>query len=137
VVDKNDNTEVWQGYELTISHGTTTLHLPAADSSHQDRQRQQEHCVLCRSPRDELEGLIGGIRRLLDGASDVFEFEPAEPSFELRFEHQAEGEFRTYLWLNTGNVETEIYRWNSIGIRLFATESDLRRFTDELESEFS
>ncbi|MBX9695536.1 MAG: hypothetical protein K2Z81_24340 [Cyanobacteria bacterium] len=130
-IDK-DNTEpeLWQSYVLQIAHGDTLFSIPG-------ESRTSEACVLCRRPKDEIVHLAKILSELVEHQRDASQFEPLEPSFELRVERQSEDGYRVFMWLDKGNVETEIYRWDSLGIRFFTSGDNLQRFTLELLEQFA
>ncbi len=131
-IDKNSpDPEVWQPYVLQIAHGDALFSIPPSQTL------AAEACVLCRSPKDEIAQIVKSLSQLLENKRDSAQFEPLEPSFELRVERQSEDGYRVFMWLNTGNVETEIYRWDSLGIRLFTSGDNLQRFTQELAEQFA
>lgn len=101
-----------------------------------DIQAVADAYVLCRSPRDEVKTLITHLDELGEGRRAKMLFEPFEPSFELSAESNG-GSFRIELFVDAGNVETGICRWDALGIRFFTDTPRLKRFTDALKTEFS
>jgi hypothetical protein len=91
--------------------------------------------VLCRKPQDEINHLTKQLKDLIDGKKNRVLFEPAEPSFELAIEVSA-GSYRVECFIDAGNVETGIYRWDALGVRFFTDQKRIANFIEELENEF-
>ncbi|MBX9941399.1 MAG: hypothetical protein K2Y32_19205 [Candidatus Obscuribacterales bacterium] len=91
--------------------------------------------VLCRKPQDEINHLTRQLKDLIDGKKNRVLFEPAEPSFELALEVSA-GSYRVECFIDAGNVETGIYRWDALGVRFFTDQKRIANFIEELENEF-
>jgi len=133
-----DGQETWQKYRLEAAHGATILVIP-----HENLKDDAcMACTLCRHPTDEPRKLSDLLSGLLAGRYESFSFEPLEPSFQLDVERQQSNEvgdvdgFRVTLWLNPANVETAIFSWDSIGLRFFTSEKNLKRFTQDLNEDF-
>ncbi|MBN8661543.1 MAG: hypothetical protein J0M35_14355 [Candidatus Obscuribacter phosphatis] len=91
--------------------------------------------VLCRKPQDEINHLTKQLKDLIEGKKNRVLFEPAEPSFELALEVSA-GSYRVECFIDAGNVETGIYRWDALGVRFFTDQKRIANFIEELENEF-
>ncbi len=123
----------WDKLILTIKQGATTLALGGPGKDPDDS------VVLCRCPQDEPKTLAANLQKILDGTVDEIGFEPSEPSFEILVKRSGEPTqgFRVQIWFDYGNVETGIYRWDSLGMRFFTTNARLERFIADLKSEFA
>lgn len=123
----------WDKLILTIKQGATTLTLGGPGKDPDDS------VVLCRDPQDEPKTLAANLQKILDGTVDEIGFEPSEPSFEILVKRSGEPTkgFRVQIWFDSGNVETGIYRWDSLGMRFFTTKPRLERFIDELKDDFA
>ena len=91
--------------------------------------------VLCRAPSDEPQNLVKMLSEFGTGKRSKLLFEPSEPSFELSINTIA-GSMRVELFIDAGNVETGIYRWDSFGIRFFTSAANLEAFSRQLQEEF-
>ncbi|HMX44940.1 MAG TPA: hypothetical protein PKC93_03270 [Candidatus Obscuribacter sp.] len=100
-----------------------------------DIQAVADAYVLCRSPKDEVKTLVKHLSELGEGKRAKVLFEPYEPSFELSAESNG-GSIRIEMFIDAGNVETGITRWDALGIRFFTSIPLLKRFTEELKTEF-
>lgn len=91
--------------------------------------------VVCRSPQDEIGGLVKHLSELLEDKRPRVMFEPTEPSFELSVESTGGG-IKVEMFVDAGNVETGIYRWDALGIRFFTSAAQMRSFIQQLKDEF-
>lgn len=92
--------------------------------------------LVCRDPQDEIKALIKLLEGLLHGSRNKVLFEPAEPSFEFAIEGTGGG-LKVHIFVDAGNVETGIFRWDALGIRFFTNNEKLASFIQELKAEFS
>ncbi len=92
--------------------------------------------LVCRSPQDEMAALVKLLEGLLEGTRNKVLFEPAEPSFEFAIEGSGGG-LKVHIFVDAGNVETGIFRWDALGIRFFTNNEKLASFIQELKAEFS
>jgi hypothetical protein len=113
--------ETWQQLELSLKSGSRLL---------------TEGAIICRDPRDEVAELANLLNDLLSGRRTEVRFEPAEPSFELKFERTREGGIKAEVWLDSGNATTGFYRWDAAGIRFYTTDEHLASFKQDLQQEF-
>ncbi|MBI2996160.1 MAG: hypothetical protein HYY52_05575 [Candidatus Melainabacteria bacterium] len=91
--------------------------------------------VLALKPINEIENLINGIKNFLnDKETKMFAFEPIEPSFEFILERAHKG-YSAMCWIDAGNVISNHYTWDGLGIRFFTTEKNLLSFVEELSKE--
>ncbi|MGH9550701.1 MAG: hypothetical protein ACRD3W_15075 [Terriglobales bacterium] len=125
--------QTWQRFSLILTSGTTKLSLGVANST----PDEDDACILCRKPDDEITRFIKLVQELVDFDRDKLLFEPAEPSFELMIERSNITGLRVSAWLDAGNAKTGIYRWDAAGIRFFTLQEHLVTFLHELKSEFA
>ncbi len=91
--------------------------------------------VLALKPINEIENLINGINNFLKNKeSEMFSFEPNEPSFELILEKSHKG-YSATCWVDAGNVISNHYSWDGFGVRFFTTEENINSFVEELIKE--
>lgn len=124
--------------------------IPLADGSFLERHPQDTGAkgyLVCRAPKDEVAQLVALLKRLAEHKSNSIRFETLEPTFELEITRQtgeADGEagqveddgLRVQLFVDAGNVETEISRWDALGIRFFTNQTNLEQFIEALQKEF-
>lgn len=143
------NEQTWQYFSLNLVNGPRTLSFttPPDSFAHMEFENEIQNAVadiqavahaylLCRSPQDEVGKLIEKIESLLKGEKAQLLFEPAEPSFDLTM-NKVGGGFRVECFVDAGNVETGIYRFDALGIRFFTTEALLEDFIKELKEDFA
>lgn len=136
--------EVWQYFILTLGNGhheltfasanTTTFELE--QSAFKDYAKVANGYLLCRKPKDEVKSLITLLHETLGGKAHAV-FEPLEPSFELTLVNDGSAGIKATIFVDEGNVETSVYRWDAFGLRFFTTQANLARFTNELKEEFA
>ncbi|MBS1990530.1 MAG: hypothetical protein JSS83_08435 [Cyanobacteria bacterium SZAS LIN-3] len=142
---KEKEDQLWQLLDLEVTSGKRTLSFTTADG--QDELESVTHAVenisaiahaylFCRKPSDEPRNLVKMLEEVISGKRPKLLFEPAEPSFEMTI-NAVGGGLRVELFVDAGNVETGIYRWDSLGIRFFTTAANLQSFVDELKAEFN
>ena len=91
--------------------------------------------VLALKPINEIESIINGTKSFLQSeTSKMFSFEPIEPSFELILERAHKG-YSVICWMDSGNVVSDHYTWDGLGIRFFTSEEKILSFVKELEKE--
>lgn len=125
----------WDRLILRLTQGSTTLSLGGSET----KDDPQDSVILCREPTDEAKALVDNLQKVLDGIIEETLFEPSEPSFEINVRRSGtptQG-FRIHIWFDSGNVETGIYRWDSLGLRFFTTDTRLRGFIQDLKDEFA
>jgi len=143
---KEKEDQLWQLVDLEVVSGTRTLSFTTADGQEQslehlghavqDISAVAHAYLICRKPSDEARNLVKMLEEVISGKRPKLLFEPAEPSFELSI-NAVGGGLRVELFVDAGNVETGIYRWDSLGIRFFTTAQNLQSFVDELKADFS
>jgi hypothetical protein len=136
-------TEAWQFYSITLVHGERTLAFTSPseekqiyDGFVQEVDKVADGYLVCRTPRDEIGSLVKLLERFTAGTVNSVRFEPMEPSFEFILERQNEDEIRLSVFVDEGNVLTQIARWDSLGLRFFTTQSNVQQFIDELKRDF-
>ena len=142
-VTKEKQEQTWQLVDLEVKSGPRSLVFKSdqdqtvADftAAVEGMSKIARAYALCRKPADEPHNLVKMLGELVAGERAKLFFEPSEPSFELTINNVGGG-FRVELFVDAGNVETGIYRWDSLGIRFFTTLTDLKSFHDELKAEF-
>lgn len=95
--------------------------------------------LLFRKPKDEVKALIDGLKAVHDKQTDLFSFEPSEPSFDLKLvrpDRELDG-LKVYVFVDEANIETGISRWDALGLRFFSNDRKLALFINELKSEFN
>jgi hypothetical protein len=141
--------QTWQYFSLNLGNGPRTLSFttPPDSFAHMEFENEIQNAVediqavahaylFCRSPQDEVEKLIEKIESLFTGEKAQLLFEPAEPSFDLTIS-KVGGGYRVECFVDAGNVETGIYRFDALGIRFFTTEALLKDFIKELKADFA
>jgi hypothetical protein len=124
--------QTWQTFSLVLKSGDFNLTLGKGDASTPNNQG----CMFCRQPEDELEGVFEQLQELLDNKRDKLLFEPAEPSFELTITRSGAHGYKVEVWLDAGNAKTGIYRWDAAGVRFFTLHKHLVAFLEELRTQF-
>jgi hypothetical protein len=136
--------QLWQLVDLQVTSGQRRLDfcsdpgqsVEAFSASVESLSDIAHSYVLCRTPADEPKNLVKMLTNLVDGTKVKLLFEPSEPSFEMSITIVGGG-FRVELFVDAGNVETGIYRWDALGIRFFTTSQNLQAFIDELKHDFN
>ena len=136
-------TETWQFYSIKLVHGERKL---AFTSPSEDKEKYEGYVqnvdtvadgyLLCRAPRDEVATLVKLLERFAAQEVSTVRFEPLEPSFELVLDRQNQDEIRLNVFVDEGNVLTEIARWDSLGLRFFTNQSRVEQFIQELKRDF-
>jgi hypothetical protein len=116
----------WQKIAITFISGERRVEL-----------LDNESCLLCRQPSDEIEQLANQLKQLISGTKTTVLFEPAEPSFELNFSSQPAGGIKVEAWLDASNGTTGFYAGDGLGIRFLTDLPNLQKFVDELNAETS
>ena len=141
-------TQTWQHVKLTLNNGPNSLvyetrpgdekaaELTLLQNATADIQTVAHAYLLCRYPQDEAQFLAEKIEELVQEKRSQVLFEPAEPSFELSIKGVGGG-VKLEFFVDAGNVETGIYRWDALGIRFFTNNQHLTAFVAELKSEFA
>jgi hypothetical protein len=124
--------QTWQNFSLVLKSGDFNLTLGKGDSSTPNNQG----CLFCRQPEDELGGVFEQLQELVDNKRDKLLFEPAEPSFELTITRSGAHGYKVEVWLDAGNAKTGIYRWDAAGVRFFTLHKHLVAFLEELKQQF-
>ena len=141
---KEKEHQLWQFVDLELVSGSRVLNFTTADGQTTEsltgaveKISAVAHAyLLCRKPSDEPKNLVKMLGEMISGKRPKLLFEPAEPSFELSI-NAVGGGHRVDFFVDSGNVETGIYRWDSLGIRFFTTVANLESFTDELKADFN
>lgn len=141
-------TQTWQHVKLTLVNGPNSLvyqtqpgdekvaELTLMQNALADIQTVAHAYLLCRHPQDEAHVLADRLQQLAAAQRSQVLFEPAEPSFELSVKSAGAG-VKVEFFVDAGNVETGIYRWDALGIRFFTNNQLLTDFVAELKSEFA
>jgi len=137
--------EVWQYCTLTLANGQRQLVYTAKhpstyeleQSAFADYAKVASGYLLCRKPKDEVKGLVDQLSHIVDGKSSHAIFEPLEPSFELTVLFEGSENVRVTIFVDEGNVETAVCRWDALGLRFFTTRNNLLTFINELKQEFA
>jgi hypothetical protein len=124
---ETEGAQTWQKIKLGLRCGRRELSLSAAD---------QEACLVCREPDDEMLHLVEMLGELAEGKREKVLFEPAEPFFELNIERTRDGSFTVETWIDSGDAATGFYRWDAIGVRFFTTTEQMKNFAREMSAEF-
>jgi hypothetical protein len=143
-VSGHKENQQWQLIDLKVASGKRSLTFdsdPNQDvesftAAVESLAKIAHSYVLCRKPSDEAKHLVKMLGEIVVGSRAKLLFEPAEPSFELSITSVGGG-LRVELFVDAGNVETSIYRWDSLGIRFFTTNKNLQAFIDELKADFN
>jgi hypothetical protein len=143
-VTKEKEKQEWQLLDLKVESGQRSLtfdsdsgqSVESFTAAVESLSTIAHSYVLCRRPVDEPKNLVKMLGEMIGGTRTKLLFEPAEPSFELSINNVGGG-LRVELFVDAGNVETGIYRWDSLGIRFFTTCQNLQSFIDELKADFN
>lgn len=122
----------WREFKLTLTSGEQTISL-GNDAGGEEK----EGCLLCLSPDNEVARLVKLLEELAARRRDRVLFEPAEPSFELEIARSGPDGLKVYIWIDSGNAKTGIYRWDAAGIRFFTLQEHLVSFLQELKDQFA
>ncbi len=91
--------------------------------------------VLALKPVNEIKNLVEGIKGFLENKNaNMFSFEAIEPSFEFILERSHKG-YSFICWLDAGNVISDHYSWDGLGVRFFTTGEKVNNFLNELNKE--
>jgi hypothetical protein len=140
---KEKENQLWQLVDLTLLSGQRSLSFSTDPGQNVDSVTEAVESIsavahaylVCRKPADEPQSLVKMLGEMAAGTRTKLLFEPAEPSFELSINNVGGG-LRVEFFVDAGNVETGIYRWDSLGIRFFTTSQNLQSFIDELKADF-
>lgn len=124
-INSADETERWQDVVVVLHTERIRISTEGAGDF-----------TLCRSPLDEPARLIAELEEVIANKRTQVLFEPQEPSFELNFSVSHHGGIKVEAWVDSGNAQTGFYRWDAAGVRFFTNADHLRKFIDELKSEF-
>lgn len=120
----------WVPYKLTLKSADKELVYEMTDG-----EKGAGDYVLALEPVNELSNLIGGIKNFLESkTTNLFSFEPIEPSFELIIERSHKG-YSVTCWVDAGNVMSDHFSWDGFGIRFFTGEKRILSFVEELIKE--
>lgn len=120
----------WIPYEIILNSGNKKLLYKKETNNNGSGDY-----VFSLKPVNEIENMLNGIESFLISENRaLFSFEPIEPSFELNIEKSFKG-FSVLLWIDAGNVISDHYTWDGLGIRFFTTEEKINLFVNELRSE--
>lgn len=125
--------QTWQTFSLILKSGDFNLTLGKGEQS---GTPNNQGCMFCRQPEDELEAVFEQLQELVDNKRDKLLFEPAEPSFELTITRSGAHGYKVEVWLDAGNAKTGIYRWDAAGVRFFTLHKHLVAFLEELRRQF-
>lgn len=138
--------QIWQFVRLTMTNGPRVLTFETPEHSAEEQAEISESVtniqevahayLLCRKPTDEIAQLISKLEDMAAEKRSQVLFEPAEPSFELSI-HAIGGGLKVDFFVDAGNVETGIYRWDALGIRFFTNSQRLESFISGLKAEFN
>jgi len=123
--------QTWQTFSMVLKSGDFCLTLGKGELG-----PENEGCLFCRNPDDELAEVFAQIQDLIDNKREVVLFEPAEPSFELTISRSGAYGYKVEVWLDAGNAKTGIYRWDAAGVRFFTLHKHLVSFLEELKTQF-
>lgn len=133
-------TQTWQHVKLILKNNEREVSFEIDHNTYTNSNAATNflaHAYLfCRKPHDEVIALADRIAELVAGERAQVMFEPAEPSFELSIKSVGES-FKAEFFVDAGNVETGIYRWDSLGIRFFTSAAHLTTFAAALKTEFA
>jgi hypothetical protein len=133
-------TQTWQHVKLILKNNEREVSFEIDHNTYTNSNAETNflaHAYLfCRSPQDEVAALADRLNELAAGERTQVMFEPAEPSFELSVKSVGES-LKVEFFVDAGNVETGIYRWDSLGIRFFTSTANLSAFAASLKSEFA
>ena len=120
----------WINYKLVLKSADKELIFESKENN-----KGAEDYVFALKPINEIENLIDGIKAFLENKnSDIFSFEPIEPSFEIILERSHKG-YSMNLWVDAGNVISDHYTWDGFGMRFFTSQEKLDSFVSELNKE--
>ena len=144
--DKPLATQTWQYVRLILNNGPKSLSFETPEvrtfenndlaKAVGDIQSVAHAYLFCRSPNDEALDLADRLSELAEDKRTQVLFEPAEPSFELTIK-EVGGGLKVEFFVDAGNVETGIYRWDALGIRFFTNCAAVAAFAKELKAEFA
>src|SRR5271170_371609 len=125
---QDSEVECWQPIALKLISGKRSVCL-----GNNTESPDQEVCLLCRSPDDEVRRLFNLLSDLVEDRRQKIMFEPAEPSFEVIMEKTSDKGIAVEIWVDSGNSSTGFYRWDAMGARFFTNAQNLRQFMDGLQ----
>lgn len=120
----------WVAYSLELVNGSLKM---------QFGQNENDDYLFCRKPEesDEIMMLCRSLENFLEEKHAFLEFEPAEPSFEFKLERVENFGVKVHIFVDAGNAQSEISRWDAFGLRFFTTENHLSDFINELKTDFA
>lgn len=130
-----DNQRI-QYFNWQIKHGKRSIKSSASLEEVKQDPRIDGY-ILFRSPVDEVKQLVESLSLLVDNRKDSVMFEPSEPSFDLTITRQDQYGLKVQIFIDEGNVESGISRWDALGIRFFTQEDKLALFINELKKDFN
>ncbi|MBX9667616.1 MAG: hypothetical protein K2X93_08370 [Candidatus Obscuribacterales bacterium] len=143
-VDVANTSEQWQFYSLSIGHGGRHLLFTSPSEEKQAYQgfiknveNVADGYLFCRTPKDEVLQLAQALDNFAEGGATTFGFEPVEPCFDLKLDRPTADEIRLTIFVDEGNVLTDVARWDALGLRFFTTKGNLLAFTEELRRDFA
>jgi len=128
--DEDVSGQLWNRYELRLEVGAFKLQLPPESAP------DSVDCLFCRQPHDEVKMLAQRLDAFLGSTKKAVLFEPSEPTFELSIKRAQAGGARVEIWLDAGNAQIGIYRWDALGMRFHTDDKRLLTFLAELRAEF-
>lgn len=138
--------QIWQYVRITMTNGPRVLTFETPEHSAEEQaelidavaslQEVAHAYLVCRKPSDEMSLLVNKLEDLLKDKRSQVLFEPAEPSFELSI-HSIGGGLKVEFFVDAGNVETGIYRWDALGLRFFTNNQRLESFIAGLKADFN
>jgi hypothetical protein len=138
--------QIWQFVRLTMTNGPRVLTFETPEHSAEEQaelaqsvtniQEVAHAYLVCRKPTDEITQLVAKLEDMAADKRSQVLFEPAEPSFELSI-HSIGGGLKVEFFVDAGNVETGIYRWDALGMRFFTNAQRLESFIAGLKADFN
>ncbi|MBZ0189959.1 MAG: hypothetical protein K8F91_27190, partial [Candidatus Obscuribacterales bacterium] len=93
--------------------------------------------LLCRQPKDEASRLVKALEKLACHKRNKVDYELSEPCFSIKLKRQEDSGLQVVVFVDAGNVETGISRWDALGIRFFTNQTKLEQFIKELKQDFA
>jgi len=139
--ETSDNAS-WQNYRLIFHNGEKKYVFESIKKTAKTflgTEGEIGKFALSIAPYNELEVFHKSLYKFLDKDSLSFNFEPADPSFEINIEKLPlfSGEpqsYKCYVWIDAGNSSQLEYTWDAMGLRFLTGKAEIEEFLAGLKT---